>query len=552
MRAYVSGLDIVKDRYGDWRHKPGLQPARLGNNFWHDAGVRLRGPSVGHVYDFYRALYNGQIAHWHRPVVFQLGDDKIPSHYRDTPAVPKRDLPAPLPNSTRAVQVLETIPRMHVATLSTPRMKIPTPGVPLLFTEIPGVSNVLDELFQCLVRLISGFSSSHQFDPDGYFGFATAVRKAISQAECYIYIEDQSFSSFEEMQWINQRLKEVPTLKVILAHGFDPADPKSGFMYEAVNRYLLDGIDRPSSRVSFWEFTRYIIVHSKVTIIDDEWVAIGSANMMRRSLFTDGECSISIVGPGENSPAKELRIKLWGEHCGLGPTERNRPELENLDLAMGIWQPHFGHGMVAPTLGSKFIQGVDTNWTSSLVHMKISILDDPRDYVVIKVDVGAQRLELDEPYSGPGVEHRFYNFYDPSWPNSTAGVGLRGSAVSAMADEVGPECLPLPFTMPVQQATGSLNVTKGKKKVELTGSTWAPNELKDRYLHVIGEPGWKKAYKVVSNDATSATLFTGYDGPSATGRPFKVSPQGGFLIDNVACFEVVDRDQKDADSRLEY
>jgi phosphatidylserine/phosphatidylglycerophosphate/cardiolipin synthase-like enzyme len=66
-----------------------------------------------------------------------------------------------------------------------------------------------------------------------------------------------------------------------------------------------------------------IFVHSKAMIVDDVFVAIGSANINRRGLFHDGEMTVFAVPEplkaSSNNPALALRTALWAEHLGLPP-----------------------------------------------------------------------------------------------------------------------------------------------------------------------------------------------------------------------------------------
>jgi len=66
-----------------------------------------------------------------------------------------------------------------------------------------------------------------------------------------------------------------------------------------------------------------IYVHSKLMIIDDEILRIGSSNMNNRSLGLDSECDVFIdcTLPGNggcNGAIGRLRISLLAEHCGIG------------------------------------------------------------------------------------------------------------------------------------------------------------------------------------------------------------------------------------------
>jgi phosphatidylserine/phosphatidylglycerophosphate/cardiolipin synthase-like enzyme len=59
-----------------------------------------------------------------------------------------------------------------------------------------------------------------------------------------------------------------------------------------------------------------IYVHSKLMIVDDEFVSIGSANIGRRSMTNDSELHVGVVDE-ENIFAREFRVKLWAEHTEL-------------------------------------------------------------------------------------------------------------------------------------------------------------------------------------------------------------------------------------------
>lgn len=56
-----------------------------------------------------------------------------------------------------------------------------------------------------------------------------------------------------------------------------------------------------------------IYVHGKVSIIDDEWLSVGSANLNQRGLATDAEMNVQALTPA----AGDLRCALWAEHLGM-------------------------------------------------------------------------------------------------------------------------------------------------------------------------------------------------------------------------------------------
>ena len=83
-----------------------------------------------------------------------------------------------------------------------------------------------------------------------------------------------------------------------------------------------------------------LTVHTKLMLVDDVFASVGSANFFSRSMVgTDTELSTVLVTTGEQ--VRELRVRLWAEHLRTPLTDRLRPSLEDLDLAIGIWHPHW-------------------------------------------------------------------------------------------------------------------------------------------------------------------------------------------------------------------
>jgi len=66
-----------------------------------------------------------------------------------------------------------------------------------------------------------------------------------------------------------------------------------------------------------------IYVHSKIMMVDDLFVSIGSTNVNRRGFFHDSEIHAFAIpqdlkGAADN-PARDLRARLWAEQLGLPP-----------------------------------------------------------------------------------------------------------------------------------------------------------------------------------------------------------------------------------------
>ena len=65
------------------------------------------------------------------------------------------------------------------------------------------------------------------------------------------------------------------------------------------------------------------MVHSKVMIVDDRLLHIGSANLNNRSMGTDTECDLAIEAKTERERAaiRAVRDRLIGDHCGVAGKE---------------------------------------------------------------------------------------------------------------------------------------------------------------------------------------------------------------------------------------
>lgn len=84
-----------------------------------------------------------------------------------------------------------------------------------------------------------------------------------------------------------------------------------------------------------------IYLHSKLMIMDDEFVSIGSANIGRRSMANDGELQAGIVDEA-GSFAQEFRAELMAEHVGL-PATRLTDIREAFDAFKTGVTAHRGH-----------------------------------------------------------------------------------------------------------------------------------------------------------------------------------------------------------------
>src|SRR5262249_28307481 len=249
--GFTGGIDLVGDR-----HSPKTGP-HTSDLFWHDVQAKVEGPAVQALYDLFRAMWNELIAR--PPKKFRVGSDILLNYTPGTLVVP--DIPTVVTaGGKHHVQSLRTIPQFNY----------------IFYNNLPENPPI-------------------SFAPKGLFEARMAWRKAILAAEKYIYIEDQSFWSAEIMDWINEAIRTHSDLKVIFVRGSrtDPNDPVlPDYSKIAIVNHLINGLDAAQKdRIGIFDRS-FVFVHAKTTLIDDHWTVIGSANFLRRSLYSDIEHSL--------------------------------------------------------------------------------------------------------------------------------------------------------------------------------------------------------------------------------------------------------------------
>jgi phosphatidylserine/phosphatidylglycerophosphate/cardiolipin synthase-like enzyme len=166
------------------------------------------------------------------------------------------------------------------------------------------------------------------FAPSGDFTIKKIWSKGISGARKYIYIEDQSFWGTEQSDWINAQIKAHDDLKVILLIGrWDPNDQAMSQTEQlqvlSINQHLLAGLSQAQKDRICFASRRDTTIHTKSTICDDAWGAIGSANYMIRSLYTDMESYIGFMEE-DGQLVPNYRQSLWDMHFGTVEPDLDR------------------------------------------------------------------------------------------------------------------------------------------------------------------------------------------------------------------------------------
>lgn len=165
------------------------------------------------------------------------------------------------------------------------------------------------------------------------------LERAIGAAERLIYIETQYFTSRALAQALYRRLAdpERSKLELVLVMPAGADSPKEDFVLgdrqRAIRRFVADvaryhghqfrllmsseSTDAAPSPATF--------IHSKVLIVDDEFVTIGSANFTNRSMRVDREVNVAwetrLEAPADAARLEEdirrLRASLLAEHSGV-------------------------------------------------------------------------------------------------------------------------------------------------------------------------------------------------------------------------------------------
>ena len=150
----------------------------------------------------------------------------------------------------------------------------------------------------------------------------------IGRARRFIYAESQFFASRVIGEAIAKRLREPDGPECVIVNPKD-AD---GWIYDEVmgpaRAQLLKQVEEADLHKRFRIYTPVttagedIYVHSKITIVDDEMLRVGSANINNRSMGVDSECDLLIdardpANSGAERQVAALRYDLLAEHLGV-------------------------------------------------------------------------------------------------------------------------------------------------------------------------------------------------------------------------------------------
>lgn len=290
--AFLGGIDCAHGHRDDAEHAGDPQPIAASDRYGctpaqHDVQLKLRGPVVAEVERTFRERWQDPTALTRRP--WEWLNDRIHRLPRTVVSLPARSDPAPAAG-TCAVQILRTYPRRR----------------------------------------------TNSFAPHGERSIARAYAKALSRAERLVYIEDQYLWSIDVARLFAAALRRSPRLQLIaVVPRF--SDVNDRFSRQAAlfgHHEALDMVrEAGGSRVQIFDIENHrglpVYVHAKLSIIDDVWAVVGSANLNMRSWTYDAEIAAAVLderrdprapvdpaglGDGARHFARELRLQLMREH----------------------------------------------------------------------------------------------------------------------------------------------------------------------------------------------------------------------------------------------
>lgn len=157
-----------------------------------------------------------------------------------------------------------------------------------------------------------------------------SLTKAIARAERYVYVEDQYWRAPLLNDALIETLKARPQVKLIVVTAeVLPVDPAA---YWTIRTDELFRSEVPDQYVTFttrsfdwapdWDpisgdhadaFDVAHSLHSKLVIVDDRYMSVGSANKNNRGLLYEGEANVAILDDGW---VREQRQAIWEELVG--------------------------------------------------------------------------------------------------------------------------------------------------------------------------------------------------------------------------------------------
>lgn len=166
----------------------------------------------------------------------------------------------------------------------------------------------------------------------------TLLEQAILSAERLVYVETQYLTARAVVRALARRMRDTtkPPLEVVVLLPSEPEAAKEeialGVTQARLLAWLADVAGATRSRLGVYssvmgeaeaEVATY--VHSKLVVVDDSLLTLGSANLNNRSMGVDTELNVVFEAAGQDRLARgiaRLRLRLLAEHVGVADPAR--------------------------------------------------------------------------------------------------------------------------------------------------------------------------------------------------------------------------------------
>jgi phosphatidylserine/phosphatidylglycerophosphate/cardiolipin synthase-like enzyme len=167
---------------------------------------------------------------------------------------------------------------------------------------------------------------THDDDP-GCHEVEAAYLDMIASARRVIYAESQYFASRRIGAAIARRLTEENGPEVVIVNPRAAEGWLEPIVMDTARARLVDALRRIDTHGRFRVYhpvtaaEAEIYVHSKIMIVDDTCLRVGSSNFNNRSMRVDTECDVILAdgNAAERARITALRDDLVAEHLGVPP-----------------------------------------------------------------------------------------------------------------------------------------------------------------------------------------------------------------------------------------
>lgn len=390
--GFTGGIDFSNDRWAHPEHPKQYE-------VWHDVMAKVEGPAVQALYDWFVHLWSENLK---RSVTrFRFEGDEMPSFLPRTPVLPARALPLDPQAENHAVQSLRTVPVFNYKWYNCLPENPPVSFAPQGLFEIRAALRkalraantyiyMEDQSFWSrevfswvneairnkpdlrVILLTNG--RADPLDPQFADGHLTgAINHSLLDGLTAAQVDQVRF--FKRMLGFAQKggveVVSVTNIggkcQLTLSQVAGRAIPANAIGEQDL--YLHDGaalwkivgnpaIAKNSAVILETDpvggaclptaiypiFQRLgMTIHAKTTLVDDAWAFIGSANIMRRSLYSDIEHCVSMVDPA-GTLVRDYRTALWSDHF----RHLTASDFNDIQAGLHAWEPAWGTAGAAP------------------------------------------------------------------------------------------------------------------------------------------------------------------------------------------------------------